>query len=175
MSPPQTTPRPPRVPPWLPAPFPKPLWLWVGCCGEQGCPSSPMVLRILGERAAKRWGCSRAPCSAVPPLRPPPSPNAFPHSDAHRSSESEISLKRKTARLLEKMQELTVSRGCPGAAPCLGGDRSPSLPEKGVLVPRTHRVSPEGVSPGACQGRGVFPAPAQRAGQDGGGAAGEAR
>uniref|UniRef100_A0A8C3JQ65 Cingulin n=1 Tax=Calidris pygmaea TaxID=425635 RepID=A0A8C3JQ65_9CHAR len=34
------------------------------------------------------------------------------------SNESEISLKRKTARLLEKMQELAVSQG----PPCLGGD-----------------------------------------------------
>ncbi|NXQ86300.1 CING protein, partial [Nyctibius grandis] len=91
------------------------------------CSVDSLISKILGERAAKRWGCSRTSGSAAP-RSIPPSPTASPRSDARRSSESEIALKRKTARLLEKMQELGVSRGHPAAAPCLGGGGSPGPP-----------------------------------------------
>uniref|UniRef100_A0A672UMJ0 Cingulin n=1 Tax=Strigops habroptila TaxID=2489341 RepID=A0A672UMJ0_STRHB len=64
------------------------------------------------------------------------------------SSESEISLKRKTARLLEKMQELAVSWGHPSAAPCLQGRPVPKpawgLPPSWRCVPVCRGQDPAG-------------------------------
>lgn len=75
------------------------------------------------------------PATRAQPCRcsTPPSPNASPGSDAHRSSESEISLKRKASRLFEKMQELAVSQGHPGA----WGETAPQAALWGSYLPGT--------------------------------------
>lgn len=108
----------------------------------------------FGGASGKALGVSPNPVpppSSPCPQRPPHVPNVLPmsptSSPCHRSSESETSLKRKTLRLLEKLQELAVSCGVTGPSPPWGlrpGNRGSQRPKPPQSEPRgCPQVSPK--------------------------------